>query len=71
MALGECPARCGLTGGCHSCAPQMHPHPVAMPIRLFGWECPRCGAIHSPYTRLCDNCVPPLRWFVSLLPKVV
>lgn len=56
--IGECPARCGLTGGCHACLPAIHPRPNLIPFapiqfRPMGWECPRCGTIHAPHVDSC------------------
>jgi hypothetical protein len=31
-----------------------------MPPAMYGWICPRCGAVHSPYSTAC-HCLPPVR----------
>lgn len=31
-----------------------------MPPAMYGWICPRCGAVHSPYSTAC-HCLPPAR----------
>lgn len=31
---------------------------------MFGWVCPRCGAVHSPFDMRCD-CPPPTRTWTS------
>lgn len=32
---------------------------------LQGWECPRCGKIHSPYSLMCD--CPPRTFTASAI----
>jgi len=33
-------------------------------IQMYGWICPRCGAVHSPFELRCD-CPPPVRTWIS------
>ena len=69
--IGECPARCGLTGGCHQCSPNLYPQAVAVPIG--GWECPRCATVHSPYTPSCkctDRLGPLIAGFVPQTSRI-
>lgn len=34
------------------------------PPAMYGWICPRCGAVHSPFDLRCD-CPPPVRTWIS------
>lgn len=38
--------------------PQVIDTEKMIPI-MYGWVCPRCGAVHSPYKYSCD-CTPPM-----------
>lgn len=42
----------GLCCQCHTMEVMRTQNPVS-----YGWECPRCGRIHSPLTQTCD-CPP-------------
>lgn len=33
---------------------------IAETVAMYGWICPRCGAVHSPFELRC-NCPPPVR----------
>ena len=33
-------------------------------VAMYGWICPRCGAVHSPFDLRCD-CPPPVRTWIS------
>jgi hypothetical protein len=60
-----CPWRkatgCGITGDvkCGLYEPEQELEPAKGTFGLFGWECPRCHKIHSPFISSCD-CVPPI-----------
>jgi len=31
------------------------------PPKQYGWVCPKCGAVMSPYQQSCIYCVPPAK----------
>ena len=37
---------------------------IAETVAMYGWICPRCGAVHSPFDLRCD-CPPPVRTWIS------
>lgn len=37
---------------------------IAETVAMYGWICPRCGAVHSPFELRCD-CPPPVRTWIS------
>lgn len=58
--INQCPARCGLTGGCAQCQPRPHRSVLVDLLRLqammqppVGWLCPRCGAGVAPGVEAC------------------
>lgn len=40
---------------CRECEQKRKTPPAPM---MYGWICPRCGKVHSPYSTVCD-CIPP------------
>lgn len=30
----------------------------SVPVRVKGWECPKCGAVYGPHIESCKHCVP-------------
>ena len=49
----------GLDMICHNCKMKDQQQPV-----LYGWVCPRCGTVHSPFVTQC-GCPPPVRTWNS------
>jgi hypothetical protein len=60
---------CGMTGGCKLCNPALHggfteppqqvPHPyqiVPAPTPIYGWSCPKCQKVWSPFVSGCISC---------------
>ena len=31
------------------------------PPKQYGWVCPKCGAVMSPYQHSCIYCIPPAK----------
>lgn len=31
------------------------------PPKQYGWVCPKCGAVMSPYQQTCIYCIPPAK----------
>jgi len=73
MSTNYCP-HCHLTGAldtanrCNFCGraagdtvPAPDPPPTAP--AMFGWECPRCHMVHSPFVQQCW--CPPSTWVLS------
>lgn len=47
-----------IEGLCMECWPESYRE--KNPPTMYGWVCPRCGAVNSPFSLKCD-CPPPIR----------
>lgn len=42
---------------------------VGAPAGMYGWICPKCGAVMSPWTSTCPNCTQS-NWTVTCESKI-
>lgn len=40
------------------------------PIREYGWECPKCGAVMAPSERSCINCKGQPKVTITTIPYI-
>jgi len=64
MNESNCPCGKSLTtadidGLCYECR-----NKAKFSSMLYGWICPRCGLVHSPYSMTC-GCTPPIKVWIG------